>query len=92
MLAVLAVFMPSFFMTGPAQSLFLPLSLAVGFSMGASYLLSSTLVPVLTNWILKPIHSEHEADRRSRKAAFDSLRMPLQHALRTRDGAFLVSC
>ena len=43
----MAVFIPSFFMTGPAQSLFLPLSLAVGFAMGASYLLSSSLVPVL---------------------------------------------
>ena len=46
MLCVLAVFLPSFFMTGPAKSLFLPLALAVGFSMGASYLLSSSLVPV----------------------------------------------
>src|SRR6267142_2458065 len=46
MLSVLAVFLPSFFMTGPAQSLFVPLSLAVGFSMGASYLLSSSLSPV----------------------------------------------
>jgi multidrug efflux pump subunit AcrB len=53
MLSVLAVFLPSFFMTGPAQSLFLPLSLAVGFAMGASYLLSSTLVPVLSNWLLR---------------------------------------
>jgi multidrug efflux pump subunit AcrB len=33
MLCVMAVFIPSFFMTGPARSLFLPLSLAVGFSM-----------------------------------------------------------
>ena len=54
MLSVMAVFLPSFFMTGPAQSLFLPLSLAVGFAMGGSYLLSSSLVPVLSNWILKP--------------------------------------
>src|SRR4029077_19419886 len=53
MLSVMAVFIPSFFMTGPAQSLFLPLSLAVGFAMGASYLLSSSLVPVLANWMLK---------------------------------------
>jgi multidrug efflux pump subunit AcrB len=53
MLCVMAVFLPSFFMTGPARSLFLPLSLAVGFAMGASYLLSSSLVPVLANWILK---------------------------------------
>ena len=53
MLSVLAVFLPSFFMVGPARSLFVPLSLAVGFSMGASYLLSSSLVPVLSNWLLK---------------------------------------
>ena len=38
---------PSFFMAGVPRSLFVPLSLAVGFAMIASYLLSSTLVPVL---------------------------------------------
>src|SRR4029077_19651734 len=65
MLCVLAVFLPSFFMTGPAQSLFVPLSLAVGFSMGASYVLSSSLIPVLSNWILKQekIEAEERFDR-----------------------------
>src|SRR5947209_6502430 len=53
MLCVLAVFIPSFFMVGPARALFVPLSLAVGFSMAASYLLSSSLVPVLSNWLIK---------------------------------------
>ena len=53
MLSVLAVFVPSFFMTGPARALFVPLSLAVAFAMGASYLLSSSLVPVLSNWFLR---------------------------------------
>lgn len=66
MLSVFAVFLPSFFMTGPARSLFLPLSLAVGFAMGASYLLSSTLVPVLSNWFVRkdtpPQHSETQQD------------------------------
>src|SRR6266513_1268868 len=52
MLCVVAVFVPSFFMTGVAQSLFVPLSLAVGFSMIASFLLSSSLVPVLSVWLL----------------------------------------
>jgi len=52
MLAVVAVFVPSFFMTGVSQSLFVPLSLAVGFSMIASFLLSSSLVPVLSVWLL----------------------------------------
>jgi len=53
MLCVLAVFVPSFFMTGVSRSLFVPLSLAVGFAMAASYSLSSTLVPVLSTWILR---------------------------------------
>ena len=50
MLCILAVFVPSFFMTGAAKALFMPLSLAVGFAMIASYLLSSTLVPILSIW------------------------------------------
>jgi multidrug efflux pump subunit AcrB len=53
MLAVVAVFVPSFFMTGVSRSLFVPLSLAVGFAMIASFLLSSSLVPVLSVWWLK---------------------------------------
>ena len=53
MLCVLAVFVPSFFMVGAARAMFLPLSLAVGFSMVFSYLLSSTLVPILSVWFLR---------------------------------------
>ena len=54
MLCILAVFIPSFFMEGAAQALFVPLSLAVGFAMVSSYLLSSTFVPVLCTWLLRP--------------------------------------
>jgi len=53
MLCILAVFIPAFFMTGAARALFAPMALAVGFSMVASYLLSSTLVPVLAVWVLR---------------------------------------
>ncbi len=53
MLCVLAVFIPSFVMQGAARGLFVPLSLAVGFAMIASYLLSSTFVPVLCVWLLR---------------------------------------
>lgn len=53
MLCVLAVFTPAIFMQGAARGLFLPLSLAVAFAMISSYLLSSTLVPVLCVWLLK---------------------------------------
>jgi multidrug efflux pump subunit AcrB len=82
MLSVLAVFLPSFFMTGPAQSLFVPLSLAVGFSMGASYLLSSSLVPVLSNWILKQEKTEAEhAKEHAKEERFDRFRRRFQSAL-----------
>ncbi|HVS24933.1 MAG TPA: efflux RND transporter permease subunit, partial [Gammaproteobacteria bacterium] len=53
MLCVLAVFVPSFFMVGAARAMFLPLSLAVGFAMVGSYLLSSTLVPIVSVWLLR---------------------------------------
>jgi multidrug efflux pump subunit AcrB len=53
MLCILAVFVSSFFMQGAARALFVPLSLAVGFSMIASYFLSSTFVPVLSVWLLR---------------------------------------
>jgi multidrug efflux pump subunit AcrB len=53
MLCVLAVFTSALFMVGPAKALFVPLSLAVGFAMIGSYLLSSTLVPILSVWLLR---------------------------------------
>jgi len=53
MLCVIAVFIPSFFMTGAGRALFVPLSLSVGFAMVASYFLSSTFVPVLSVWLLR---------------------------------------
>jgi multidrug efflux pump subunit AcrB len=53
MLCVLSVFLPSFFMVGPARAMFLPLSRAVGFAMVGSYLLSSTLIPILSIWFLR---------------------------------------
>src|SRR6202041_2208659 len=56
MLCVLAVFLPAAFMEGAARELFVPLSLAVGFSMMTSYFLSSTFVPVLSVWLLRHYH------------------------------------
>ena len=53
MMSIISVFVPSFFMEGAIKALFVPLSLAVGFSMMASYVLSSTLVPVISIWFLK---------------------------------------
>src|SRR5262249_14803012 len=56
MFCILAVFVPSFFMVGVGRQLFVPLSLAVAFSMIASYLLSSSLVPVFSAWMMKEGH------------------------------------
>jgi multidrug efflux pump subunit AcrB len=53
MLSILAVFAPSFFMEGASRALFVPLSLAVGFAMTASYFLSNTLVPILSAALLR---------------------------------------
>ncbi len=60
MLCILAVFAPSFFMTGAGRQLFVPLAMAVGFAMISSYLLSSTLVPVLATWMMKQGAVEEE--------------------------------
>jgi multidrug efflux pump subunit AcrB len=62
MFCILAVFVPSFFMVGVSRQLFVPLSLAVAFAMIASYLLSSSLVPVFSTWLMREAHrgEEHE--------------------------------
>jgi multidrug efflux pump subunit AcrB len=64
MLSVVAVFVPSFFMTGVSRALFVPLSLAVAFAMIASFFLSSSLVPVLAVWLFRrtAIASHGDAD------------------------------
>ncbi len=78
MLCVLAVFIPAYVMTGAAKALFVPLSLAVGFAMFASYLLSSTLVPVLCVWLMPATAaSDHSTATASpRLGAFASLLKP----------------
>jgi multidrug efflux pump subunit AcrB len=75
MLCVLAVFIPALFMQGAAKALFLPLSLAVAFSMIASYILASTLVPVLSVWLLRH-HAPASASTQSSPGTFERL----QHA------------
>jgi multidrug efflux pump subunit AcrB len=65
MFCILAVFVPAFFMTGVGRQLFVPLSLAVAFSMIASYLLSSTLVPVFSVWLMREAHPGEASRLRS---------------------------
>lgn len=57
---ILAVFAPAFTMGGIPGSLFLPLALAIGFSMIVSYFLAQTFVPIMANWIMKVKHHKHQ--------------------------------
>ncbi len=83
MLSVVSVFMPSFFMVGPTKSLFVPLSLAVGLAMFASYILSGTFVPVMSAWLLKAHHtSDHGSQTVHQKPDLMSrIRMKYQRVL-----------
>ncbi|HTU21341.1 MAG TPA: efflux RND transporter permease subunit, partial [Gemmataceae bacterium] len=53
LLCILSVFIPAFIMQDPLRSLFMPLTLGVGFAMISSYLLSSTYVPIMCVKLLK---------------------------------------
>ena len=61
---ILAVFAPAFTMTGIPGALFLPLALAIGFSMIVSYMLAQTFVPIMANWLMINEHEDkkHKGD------------------------------
>ena len=60
LLCILSVFIPAFIMGDPLRSLFMPLTLGVGFAMISSYVLSSTFVPILCVYLLKHGHGHAE--------------------------------
>ena len=84
MLCICIVFVPMFFLPGVAGYLFVPMALAVIFSMVASFILSRTLVPTLAMYWLTP-HDPHALAQpatnvfarfqRGFEAAFDGFRM-----------------
>jgi multidrug efflux pump subunit AcrB len=55
---ILAVFAPAITMTGIPGALFLPLSMAIAFSMITSYFLAQTFVPIMANWIMVNKHED----------------------------------
>jgi multidrug efflux pump subunit AcrB len=61
MLCIVAVFLPVFAMQGAVRDMFVPLALAVGFSMITSYLLSSMFVPVVSVWLIRR-HESHATE------------------------------
>ncbi|MCH7410967.1 efflux RND transporter permease subunit [Belliella sp. DSM 111904] len=79
-ISILAVFVPSFFMSGVPRSMFLPLSLAVGFAMIASFLLSQSFVPVVANWILDSKSLEEQASKQH-NGRFDRIQRNYQRLL-----------
>ena len=73
LLCILAVFAPAFTMTGIPGALFLPLALAIGFSMIVSFLLSQTFVPVMANWLMKAHpKKEHPSNITDDEAEFNA--------------------
>lgn len=70
MLAIFAVFAPSFLMVGVGRALFAPLALSVGFAMAASFFLSRTLVPVLFAWFAGEHGREETRDPLARIRGF----------------------
>jgi multidrug efflux pump subunit AcrB len=62
-LAICVVFSPVILLTGPTRYLFIPLSLSVVFAMLASYVLSRTLVPALSQMLLASDVSNKESIR-----------------------------
>ena len=72
-LSICIVFVPTFFLTGVAKYLFVPLAEAVVFAMLGSYFLSRTLVPTMARYMLKG-KTEDERKEETRKS-----RNPLVH-------------
>ncbi|HEY9260053.1 efflux RND transporter permease subunit [Chitinophaga sp.] len=84
LLCILAVFAPSFIMTGVPRAMFLPLSLSIGFAMIASFFAAQTLVPVIANWWLKAdkyqhVHAGLALDAAEVKEVNDHLHQEQQH-------------
>lgn len=92
LLCILAVFAPAFTMGGIPGSLFLPLALAIGFSMIISYFLAQTFVPIMANWLMKVKH--HNANGAnavalpagSEKDTWDQKKVLLEKEDSNRDG------
>lgn len=66
LLCILAVFAPAFVMSGVPKAMFLPLSLSIAFAMIVSFIAAQTMVPVISNWLLKEEkfqyhHNKHHA-------------------------------
>ncbi len=75
LLCIISVLIPSFLMAGIRKDMFLPLSLAVGFAMIASFLFSQTFVPVLANWLMQIKPHVHSNNGKKATTRFDRFKI-----------------
>jgi multidrug efflux pump subunit AcrB len=68
-LAICIVFFPVVLLYGVARFLFTPLALAVVYAMLTSYLLSRTLVPAMSRYLMPALHEEHAGSGRWGRSA-----------------------
>ncbi len=73
MLCVVSVFVPSFYMKGVGRQMFVPLALAAGYALVSSWVLSSTLVPVLSGFLMRPTHGRKRENKRYASLAIRSI-------------------
>ena len=90
-LAICIVFFPVSFLFGVSRYLFTPLALAVVFSLLASYVLSFTLVPMLSRQLLEGERHDHEpGTRRGFGARFNAGRDRILDRLTNFYGSLLI--
>lgn len=78
LLSILAVLIPSFLMTGIPKDMFMPLSIAVGFAMIASFIFSQTFVPIMANWLMKKkLHQRRIAGKK--QSGFNRFKIKYTH-------------
>jgi CzcA family heavy metal efflux pump len=87
LLCICVAFVPMFALTGIAGFLFVPMALAVVYAMIASFILSRTLVPTLSLYLLKPHGHMAEGDhklariQRSFERGFDRVKEQYRNLL-----------
>jgi CzcA family heavy metal efflux pump len=90
-LCICIVFVPMFFLTGVARSLFVPMAEAVVFAMLASYMLSRTLVPTLVMYVMAGPHGHTDAPpRHAFGRAFRRLHQAFERGFESFRGHYVV--
>src|SRR5881296_2570839 len=70
-ISISIVFVPMFFLSGPAAALFRPLAMAVVFAVLASYVLSRTIVPTMAHYLLAADAHRLAAGRTAARGAIE---------------------